>query len=53
VTNPVSPLAEEPERSRVAPVGRAIRESSDDFSDNIKKLLAGLEPKIASEAIAR
>jgi hypothetical protein len=53
VTNPVSPPAEQPERSRVAPVGHDIRESRDDFSDNIKKLLAGLEPTIASEAIAR
>jgi hypothetical protein len=37
----------------VAPVSHDIRESSDDFSDTIKKLLAGLEPRIASETIAR
>ncbi len=53
MTDPVSPPAEQPERSRVAPVGPDIRETNDDFSDNIKKLLAGLEPTIASEAIAR
>ncbi len=53
MTNPVSPPDVEPERSRVAPVAHDIRQSSDDFSDNIKKLLAGLEPKIAAEAIAR
>jgi hypothetical protein len=53
VTDPVSPPAEQPERSRVAPLAHDIRETNDDFSDNIKKLLAGLEPTIASEAIAR
>jgi hypothetical protein len=41
---------EKPQRSRVAPVSR---ERSDDFSDDIKNLLAGLEPKITSEVISK
>lgn len=51
--NPIRPPTGEPDRSQVAPVSHDSRESGDDFSLTIKKLLAGLEPKITSEAIAR
>ena len=43
-------LVQKPQRSLVAPAGR---KSADDSSDTLKKLLAGIEPKIASEALAR
>lgn len=42
--------ADQVQRSQVGPVPRR---RSEDFSDALKKLLAGLEPKVASEALAR